>query len=196
MATEDAPLAGASPVLKTVEGVVSSTFLNPNPLTEIGFCLVIVVIMISVHGWCLGTLSRRFAIGLAALPPSAPGWRVSLLVSVTIGLLALVHLLESLIWVVPIWWLRLIPSLHDTYLYVLEAYTTLGEGNVSLPQGWRIVGPMIAMSGLFTFSWTGSVLVYVMTESSKRHARTASGDGQAQVKSRPDSAASQDMPAP
>jgi hypothetical protein len=55
---------------------------------------------------------------------------------------------------------------------------------------------MIAMSGLFTFSWTGSVLVYVMTESSKRHARTASGDGQAQVKSRPDSAASQDMPAP
>lgn len=95
MTTEDAPLAGASPVLKTMEGVVSSTLLNPNPLTEIGFCLVIVVVMISVHGWCLGTVSRRFAIGLAALPPSAPGWRVSLLVSVTIGLLALVQLLRS-----------------------------------------------------------------------------------------------------
>jgi len=173
MATEDTALAGGSPVVQTVEGVVTPALLNPNPLTEIGFCLLIVVIMISVHGWCLGSASRRFAIGLAALPPSAPGWRVSLLVSMTIGLLAQIHLLESLIWVVPIWWLGLIPSLHDTYLYVLEAYTTLGEGSVSLPQGWRIVGPMIAMSGLFTFSWTGSVLVYVMTESSRRHASRA-----------------------
>jgi hypothetical protein len=32
---------------------------------------------------------------------------------------------------------------------------------------------MIAISGLFTFSWTGSVLVYVMSESSKRHAQRA-----------------------
>lgn len=192
MATDDTALAGGSPVIQTVEGVVTSTLLNPNPLTEIGFCLVIVVIMISVHGWCLTTVSRRFAIGLAALPPSAPGWRISLLVSITIGLLALVHLLESLIWVGPIWWLRLIPSLHDTYLYVLEAYTTLGEGNVSLPQGWQIVGPMIAMSGLFTFSWTGSVLVYVMTESSKRHARNAHAAAAASAGAKSQSAASQD----
>jgi len=189
VATEDTVVHAVEPLL----GAVSADVLNPNPFSEIGFCLLIVIIMISVHGWCLGSVSRRFAIGLAALPPSAPGWRVSLLVSVTIGLLALIHLLESLIWVVPIWWLGLIPSLHDTYLYVLEAYTTLGEGSVSLPKGWQIVGPMIAMSGLFTFSWTGSVLVYVMTESSKRHARTAHSDGQ--VRATPDADASRDRSA-
>jgi hypothetical protein len=29
------------------------------------------------------------------------------------------------------------------------------------------------LKNLFTFSWTGSVLVYVMSESSKRHAQRA-----------------------
>jgi hypothetical protein len=29
---------------------------------------------------------------------------------------------------------------------------------------WRQLGPIIAVSGLFTFGWTSSVLVYVMTQ--------------------------------
>ena len=47
---------------------------------------------------------------------------------------------------------------------MLEAYTTLGEGAVSLPEPWLLIGPIIAMSGLFTFGWTASVLVGIMTE--------------------------------
>lgn len=148
-----------------------SRIMQPNTLTELGFCLVIVVIIISVHGWCVGTVSSRFATRLETLPRTAAGWRVSLLVSITIASLALLHLLETLIWVFPIWGMGLIPTFRETYLYVMEAYTTLGRGHVSLPADWHLVGPMIAISGLFTFSWTGSVLVYVMTESSKRHAQ-------------------------
>jgi ion channel len=63
--------------------------------------------------------------------------------------------------------MRLVPSMRDSYYYVLESYTTLGEGAVSLPNGWRLIGPIIAMSGLFTFGWTGSVLVNIMTEFGK-----------------------------
>ena len=57
--------------------------------------------------------------------------------------------------------------MRDSYYYVLESYTTLGEGSISLPDRWRLVGPIIAMSGLFTFGWTGSVLVNIMTEFGK-----------------------------
>ena len=58
----------------------------------------------------------------------------------------------------------MIPSMRDSYYFVLESYTTLGEGTVQLPEPWRLIGPIIAMSGLFTFGWTGSVLVSIMTE--------------------------------
>jgi Ion channel len=86
---------------------------------------------------------------------------------------AVVHLIETLIWAVPIHRLGMIPDLRDAYYYVLESYTTLGEGAVSLPDRWRLIGPIIAMSGLFTFGWTGSVLVGIMTEYSQLDRSTA-----------------------
>jgi hypothetical protein len=169
MATEDSVAKSVEPLLHTVE----SGIMQPNTLTELGFSLIISVIMISAHGWCVGSVSHRFATSLETLPRTAAAWRISLLVSITIASLAMVHLLETLIWVFPIWWMGLIPTFRDTYLYVLEAYTTLGKSRVALPVDWQLVGPMIAISGLFTFIWTGSVLVYVMSESSKRHAHRA-----------------------
>ena len=41
-------------------------------------------------------------------------------------------------------------------------HTTVGYGNFLLPDGWHMLAPIIAMSGLFTFGWTGSVLVEVV----------------------------------
>lgn len=57
--------------------------------------------------------------------------------------------------------------MRDSYYFVLESYTRLGEGAVRLPDGWRLIGPIMAMSGLFTFGWTGSLLVSIMTEFGK-----------------------------
>ena len=82
--------------------------------------------------------------------------------------------------------------MRDSYYYVLANYTTLGEGNISLPDRWRLIGPIIAMSGLFTFGWTGSVLVSIMTEFGKldrvrAKKPTDSGPSSAEVDSEPGS---------
>ena len=95
-----------------------------------------------------------------------------------IGSLTLLHLVETLIWAVPLHLLGICPNLRDSYYYVLESYTTLGEGNVALPDRWRLIGPIIAMSGLFTFGWTGSVLVSIMTDFGKLDRSRASGDAE------------------
>ncbi|MGO7969129.1 hypothetical protein ACC720_38190, partial [Rhizobium ruizarguesonis] len=41
------------------------------------------------------------------------------------------------------------------------------EGTVTLPDRWRLLGPLLGMSGLFTLGWTGIVLVRVMTDFGK-----------------------------
>jgi hypothetical protein len=87
--------------------------------------------------------------------------------AVAVASLAALHLVETLLWAVPIYSAGLIPGLRDSYYFVLECYTTLGEGNVRLPDDWRLLGPIIAMSGLFTFGWTAGVLVSIMTEFGK-----------------------------
>ena len=90
------------------------------------------------------------------------------------------HLVETLLWSLPIFGLGMLPTMRDTYFFVLESYTTLGGGNVSLPDQWRLVGPIIGMSGLFTFGWTGSVLVSVMNEFGKLDRSQASRGARAQ----------------
>lgn len=162
------------PVLNTVGTTVVSGLEDPGLITELGLGLLVLVLLIAVHGWCMGGISKFFAVRFARFAPGAAQWRVSFLVGLTIALLASVHMLETLIWVIPIWWFGLITGFRDSLYYVLESYTTLGDAKVVLPQSWRLIGPMIAISGLFTFSWTGSVMVYVMSETGRRHSKNTS----------------------
>jgi hypothetical protein len=125
------------------------------------------IFIIFVHGAGIRTINRRFNQVMANLHPTTRYWRIDFLLAATIGSLTALHFAETLVWATPIYFGGFIPNMRDSYYYVLESYTTLGEGNVSLPDKWRLIGPIIAMSGLFTFGWTGSVLVNVMSEFTK-----------------------------
>src|SRR5207342_1550874 len=47
-------------------------------------------------------------------------------------------------------------------LLALHLLETVGYGNFVLPAGWEMLAPIIAMSGLFAFGWSGSVLVDIV----------------------------------
>lgn len=159
------------PLVESVGVAVSNDLANPSPLTEISLAIPGVVLVIGLHGWFLGRISRRFAKSFKKFDDHTARWRVNLLMGMTVAELALAHLIETIIWAVPLWYLGLIDTFRHAYSFTLEQYTTLGAGNVNVPPGWSLIGPMIAISGLFTFGWTGSVLVYVMGELSKWHGR-------------------------
>jgi ion channel len=156
---------GARPV--SFGGMGVSELEQPSPVLELVAGTVGLVIIIFVHGVGMRLINRRFNDAWVRVTPATAYWRVNLLLVVAIGALAVLHLIETLMWAAPLHSLGVIPSLRDSYYYVLESYTTLGEGDVSLPPAWRLIGPIIAMSGLFTFGWTGSVLVSIMTEFGK-----------------------------
>jgi hypothetical protein len=139
----------------------------PKPLLEIVVGTLIMIVVIFAHGAGIRTINRRFSESWIHVTDATPYWRLNLLLASTISSLAALHFAETLLWAIPVSVTGLIPSMRDSYYYVLESYTTLGEGNISLPDRWRLIGPIIAMSGLFTFGWTGSVLVSIMTEFGK-----------------------------
>jgi hypothetical protein len=65
---------------------------------------------------------------------------------------------------------------RDAFYYVAGTYTTLGYGEGRLPHAWRLLAPMIAISGLFAFGWTTGVLFSPMSQASQIHAlRMAAG---------------------
>jgi len=57
----------------------------------------------------------------------------------------------------------LLTSWRAAGFFAGNTYTTVGYGNFVLPAGWEMLAPIIAMSGLFAFGWSGSVLVDIVS---------------------------------
>lgn len=146
-----------------------------NPLLEIAVGTLGLISIIVVHGVGIRWITRLFGAGWSRVSAVTPRWRTNLMFTLAIGALAALHLLETLLWAWPIQAFGLIPDLRDSYYFVLECYTTLGEGNVQLPPEWRLIGPIIAMSGLFAFGWTCSLLVSIMSDLRKLDSIRAKG---------------------
>jgi len=73
------------------------------------------------------------------------------------ALLAL-HLAEVVLWSSALILGSIVGDWSKAAYFAANCYTALGEP-FALPHEWRIVPPIIAMSGIFTFAWTASVLV-------------------------------------
>ena len=81
---------------------------------------------------------------------------------VVVLLMLLLHLVEIWVWSAALVYSGLVDNWRAAGFFAANTYTTVGYGNFVLPDGWHMLAPIIAMSGLFTFGWTGSVLVEIV----------------------------------
>jgi hypothetical protein len=72
------------------------------------------------------------------------------------------HIVEVAIWGFALRGAGLIVHAYDAIYFCANCYTTLGMGKVDVGDHWRIITPIIGISGLFTFAWTTSALVNVV----------------------------------
>jgi hypothetical protein len=77
-------------------------------------------------------------------------------------LMLVLHIVDMTIWATVLTRLNLIPDLRTSLYFTANSYTTVGFGGVPLGFGWRELGPMMAICGLFTFSWTTGVMFNVV----------------------------------
>lgn len=136
----------------------------PSPFVEVMAGIIGLVFVILCHGLGIRIINHYFSRAWVKVHMYTPGFHTNALMASLIAALAALHLIETLLWAIPIHMMGMMGSGRDAYYYVLESYTTLGESNLSLPEAWRLLGPIIAMSGLFSFAWTSSVLVNFMNE--------------------------------
>lgn len=138
-----------------------------NPMIEFASGVLWLIAIIFVHGVGVRAIARRYNRRWAKVARAPGAWNVNLLFAAVIASLVVLHLVETLACAVLIANAGLIPTFRDAYYFVLESYTTLGTGIVDPPDDWRLLGPLIGVAGLFTFGWTSSLLVSVMTEISR-----------------------------
>jgi hypothetical protein len=54
------------------------------------------------------------------------------------------------------------PAGSDLLYFAFVNYTTLGYGDITPAQVWRLIGPMTAMNGILMFGWSTAVLFEVL----------------------------------
>ena len=131
----------------------------PGPDLAFGGGMLLVIMLVhaaGVRGVTNHVASRQERI---AARPTA--WRADVLMSGVVLMLLVLHVVEILIWSTALVYAGLVPDWRVAGLFAGSTYTTIGYNDI-LPRGWGMLSPLIAISGLFSFGWSGSVLVDVV----------------------------------
>src|SRR6266446_3164818 len=95
-----------------------------------------------------------------------------LMVRFTAAIIAL-HVLQILMWASFYRWLCL-PLWESAFYFSTASYTTVGSGNVVLPQMWRILGPVERLVGVLMCGLSASFLFTMVTRLVEGEARFSS----------------------
>lgn len=85
--------------------------------------------------------------------------------------LVIAHTLEVLAWASAYAIVGAAPEGSDLLYFAFVNYTTLGYGDITPVQTWRLIGPMTAMSGVLLFGWSAAVLFEVLRKTLDHLAR-------------------------
>jgi len=129
------------------------------PAADLFFGGAMLVFIILVHAAGVRSVTSHVATRSASIMLRPTLWRADLLMGSIVFLLLALHVAEMMIWAAALVYSNLVSDWRTAGFFAGNTYTTVGYGDFVLPNGWRMLAPIIAMSGLFTFGWSGSVLV-------------------------------------
>ena len=129
------------------------------PAADLLFGGAMLIVIMFIHAASIRLTTNRLIRRSEFIMTRPTRWRADLLMSGTVFALLSVHLLEIFVWSTALVYSGLVADWRVAGFFAGNTYTTVGYGGDILPTGWRMVAPIIAISGLFTFGWTGSVLV-------------------------------------
>ncbi|HQR10693.1 MAG TPA: ion channel [Casimicrobiaceae bacterium] len=129
------------------------------PAADMFFGGTMLVLIILVHAAGVRAVTRHVISRCATIMQVPAAWRADLLMGSVVFLLLALHVVEMFIWSAALVYSGLVPDWRTAGFFSGNTYTTVGYGAFVLPVGWHMLAPIIAMSGLFAFGWSGSVLV-------------------------------------
>lgn len=68
------------------------------------------------------------------------------------------HLLQIYIWSLFLYFPAIVDNIHRAVLLAGSTYTTVGFASVPLPLRWQLLEVTMAVTGLFAFAWSTSIM--------------------------------------
>lgn len=148
-----------APVEAYIEARLPMMKALPLPDLFYGGGVLVVVVILQAIG--LRLLTARFDKSAQSIEKRPAWWSVDLLLGFTVFRMLGLHLASIILWSAAIVYSGIIPDWVAAARFAALSYTTLGSDS-QLPAEWQMLAPIIAISGMFTFAWTASVLVSIV----------------------------------
>ena len=129
-------------------------------LARLPVALTLMALCVAIHAtgvsWAMQRLRRRRRAPLRF----ATITRLFVFVSVWIVLL---HLAEISLWAAFYVWRNAMPDLPSALYFSAVTYTTTGYGDLVLPERWRLVGAIEALTGILMCGWSTAFFFAVVS---------------------------------
>lgn len=121
----------------------------------------LMALCVSIHAWGVTVALRWTRHQVKAVAGFSATTR--LLIRVASWVVTL-HLVEILAWAVIYAWRGAMPDLSTAVYFSAVTYTTTGYGDVVLPEAWRLVGAVEALTGILMCGWSTGFFFAVVRE--------------------------------
>ncbi len=121
-------------------------------ITKLLIAWLLMALCVTIHAIGVTGAFRRIHGSPALADPRfwPPTW---LLIRIA-GWLILLHLIEISLWALVYAWRQAMPDLHAAFYFSSVTYTTTGYGDLVLPEAWRLVGGIEALTGILMCGWS------------------------------------------
>ena len=83
----------------------------------------------------------------------------------------LLHLIEITVWAVFYAWKGALPDITTALYFSAVTYTRTGYGDVVLPEAWRLVGAVEALTGIIMCGWSAAFFFAVVSQTNEARQR-------------------------
>lgn len=127
------------------------------------------IIIATTSWWALEAILIRLH-GWSARPPHGP--KLVAILSLALFWTLLMMTVSVWLWAISLFWLHIFITLEASVYFALVAFTTLGFGDILLPQEWRLLGGMAAANGLLMFGLLTAILVEILRDTRARQRKS------------------------
>ncbi len=135
---------------------------NMRMLPDILAVVFLTSLTVTIHAAGLTVVVEREL--KSTTPPDLRFWPVTWLFLRVTWWLMLLHLAEIVVWALFYWWQKCLPDVASSLYFSGVTYATIGYGDLVLPEGWRLLGPMEGLTGILMCGLSTGLFVAVMAK--------------------------------
>jgi NADH:ubiquinone oxidoreductase subunit 6 (subunit J) len=135
-------------------------------LSKLLFAWLLAALCVIVHAMGITTLLRWVNHAVARM--QARFWSSTWMLVRTATWIILLSLIEITVWAFFYAWDHGMPDLSSALYFSAVTYTTTGYGDLVLPNEWRLVGAVEALTGILMCGWSAAYFFAVVSRMNER----------------------------